>query len=206
MFTVYHLIYWLRPPSKEKLSVNFFETFYQINQIDLSKPCFLTYADELCQSFYTNLAWCGLIIHAGTLVFCVVWLIVNWPLIVFQKVNSSPHSAVPPQRWPCMPGRAEDSIYQHHTTYNRAVSCSSIRFNERPAQLSISHSGGRDAGWIRKMSSFWGSEMWKALYRKVCPLVLVCVCVLGKGGCSSDRSFSQIWICMVNKNRGGCLD
>lgn len=60
-----------------------------INQIDLSKPYFVIYADKLYQPLHTNLARCCFIIHAGTLVCCVVWFIVHWPLIVFQKVNSA---------------------------------------------------------------------------------------------------------------------
>lgn len=90
----------------------------------------------------------------GTLVCCVV----HWPLIVFQKVNISPHSAAPQQRWPCMRRRAEHSIYQHHMTYNGAISCSPVRFKGQPVQLSILHSGGRDVWWIRKMLSFFGGQ------------------------------------------------
>lgn len=43
---------------------------------------------------------------------------------------------------------------------------------------------------------FWGSEMWKGLYRKVCEEMCVC-------GGSSDWSISRI--CTDNKNRRGCV-
>lgn len=134
----------------------------------------------------------------GTLVCCVV----HWPLIVFQKVNISPHSAAPQQRWPCMRRRAEHSIYQHHMTYNGAISCSPVRFKGRPVQLSILHSGGRDVWWIRKMLSFFGGQRDVKGSLREGLSIYISVCV--HGGSSADRSISLF--CTDNKNRGGCVD
>jgi len=63
-------------------------------------------SDKLWQPLHTNLVQHGLNIHSGRLVCGVVRVIVRRLLIVFPKVNSSPHGAVPRQRWPCMRGRA----------------------------------------------------------------------------------------------------
>lgn len=53
--------------------------------------------------------------------------------------------------------QTECSIYQHHMMYNGTISCSSVRFKGRLAQLPILHSGGRDVWWIRKMLSYFGA-------------------------------------------------
>ncbi|KAK1902880.1 Rho GTPase-activating protein 20 [Dissostichus eleginoides] len=63
-------------------------------------------------------------------------------------------------------GPAKDSIYQHHMMYNGAISCSSVRFKGRPAQLSISHSGGRDL-----LSACEGENCLTPVSPESCPLV-----------------------------------
>ena len=114
---------------------------------------------------------------------CCVLLFYTGPSLCFKKVNSSRHRAVPRQRWPCMRGRDDHSIYQHHMMHNGAISCSSIRLKGRPAQLSISHSGARG---VRRIQKIFGQRDVKgslqqglSACRRLCVCVCVCECVCG---------------------------
>lgn len=125
----------------------------------------------MCRPLHINLAWCSWIFMLGHqyVVFCGSLL--HWPLIVFQKVNSSPYEAVPQQRWPWMSRRTEDSIYQHHMMYNGTISCSSVRSKGRLAQLSVLHWGGRDVWWIQKMLSYFGAVRCERGFTGRAPLI-----------------------------------